>query len=250
MNNKRLTVCIVDDQETSMQYLKKTIEKYFPQLDIIGIYNDSDTALKEMYYHKPQLLFLDIEMPGINGVELAELVNQTLDTYVVFVTGHKEYALEAFRVGATDYIEKPFTKERLLEVLKKVYLLEKQRNTTKASTNQDWLILKKLERTSIMNPKEVCYLFADGAYTNVGFSSGEILRVSKAIGLFRRHLQSIPSFLLVNRSLLINAELLHHIVKLNDNYELEFYNSVKLQVTHRTALKLLNLLEQRSRTKL
>lgn len=108
---------IVDDEQPSLDlldiFLKKTA-----QIDVVGKYLSTDEALSEVKKLKPDIAFVDIEVPGMSGLELAEKIAEvSRDTEIIFVTGHEQYAIEAFRVNAMDYILKPLSYPYLLKVI-------------------------------------------------------------------------------------------------------------------------------------
>jgi two-component system LytT family response regulator len=114
-----MNVIIVDDELAGRRTLREMCEAE-GDLSVIGEYGDGATALREIRSKKPQLLFLDIQMDPINGIDVARaLAPEELPT-LVFVTAHDSYALEAFEVCAVDYLLKPFDQERFRKMLARV----------------------------------------------------------------------------------------------------------------------------------
>lgn len=103
---------IVDDEPLAVELLASYVEK-IPFISLAGKYSNATDALKGIDEHQPQLLFLDIQMPDINGLEMARMLNK--DVRVVFTTAFENYAIEGFRVGAIDYLLKPITYAAFLE---------------------------------------------------------------------------------------------------------------------------------------
>ncbi|MFA9466252.1 MAG: LytR/AlgR family response regulator transcription factor [Velocimicrobium sp.] len=107
---------IVDDEILVLEYLAEMIKEL--GVDIVGTFTSSRKALEKIPELSPDLIFLDIEMPGINGIELAiELSDQLSGTNIVFVTAYNQYAIEAFRLNALHYILKPPAKEDIVEAI-------------------------------------------------------------------------------------------------------------------------------------
>ena len=110
---------IIDDEPDSVQLMRLNIEKHFPQLEIVDTFSSSAKALQQIVSLQPDLLFLDIEMPLINGFDLLEKI-MPVEFAVVFVTAYNDFAIKAFRFNALDYLVKPVNIEDLREVVKKV----------------------------------------------------------------------------------------------------------------------------------
>src|SRR5689334_4256463 len=115
---ERIRTVIIDDEPDSVQLIRLNIEKHFPQLDIVGTFNSSVKAAEQIIALQPDLLFLDIEMPVINGFDLLEKI-MPVEFSVVFVTAYNDFAIKAFRFNALDYLVKPVSIEDLREVVKK-----------------------------------------------------------------------------------------------------------------------------------
>ncbi|TDF97231.1 response regulator [Paenibacillus piri] len=108
---------LVDDESLALRDLERQIKKT-GQLDVIGTFQDGESALAAASEHIPDIAFLDIDMPELSGMELAELLQNRLPSIdIVFVTGYEEYAVKAFELNALDYIVKPVLQERLLRTL-------------------------------------------------------------------------------------------------------------------------------------
>ena len=113
--NTKLKCLLLDDELQGLTYLKLLCEQ-IPQLDIVRAYNNPLTFLKDFPVMDCDLCILDIEMPGLNGLQVANLLK---GKPVIFITAYKEYALDAFDLDAVDYLQKPVQPERLqLAVLK------------------------------------------------------------------------------------------------------------------------------------
>jgi len=114
--NTKLKCLLLDDELPGLKYLKMLCEQ-IPELEVIKAFDNAETFLKELPLLEFDLCFLDIEMPGMDGLSIANLLN---GKPVVFTTAYKEYAAEAFDLDAVDYVRKPVTKERLQIAVNKV----------------------------------------------------------------------------------------------------------------------------------
>ena len=114
---KPLTCIIVDDEPLAVRLLKSYVEKT-PDLNLLASYTDSITAINAIKEQKPDCLFLDIQMPNIDGMELAHSLPE--ETHVVFTTAFKEYAYESYEVNAVDFLLKPVRYNKFLTAVEKV----------------------------------------------------------------------------------------------------------------------------------
>lgn len=132
--NTKLKCIILDDELPGLAYLKLLCEQ-IPELELVKVYNDPLQLLEEYTTLDFDLGIIDIEMPGLNGLDLARALSGKL---VIFTTAYREYAADAFEVDAVDYIRKPFQKERLSHaVLKAADRLEQKRRNDVAQFNTD-----------------------------------------------------------------------------------------------------------------
>lgn len=126
-----MKVILVDDEQYSLRVLEKMLSGE-EGVEIVASYTDPKKALEELDETDPQLAFLDIEMPGMNGLELGEqLINRKPELAIIFVTAYSEYALDAFEVSAIDYLLKPVNGKRLKSALQRLEtrLLREQTNS-------------------------------------------------------------------------------------------------------------------------
>lgn len=115
-----MKIIIIDDEMPVLTLLKRVLES-FEGVEIVGEYTNSIIGLQAIHQLKPDVCFLDIEMPELNGIQVAEkLINQNMK--IVFVTAYAQYAVDAFKVNAVDYILKPITKDEVARVLDKLRL--------------------------------------------------------------------------------------------------------------------------------
>lgn len=112
---------IVDDEYPAREELKYFINKYSDDIDIIGEFDNSVDTLKYMEDNSPDIIFLDINMPGMNGIDLAKVINRFNEKpIIIFTTAYGEYAPKAFEIKAFDYIMKPFSNKRIRDVLNRL----------------------------------------------------------------------------------------------------------------------------------
>ncbi len=115
-----MRVILVDDEPLALNHLEKLVGE-IQGLKIIGKFNNPQKALEAVLRERPEIVFLDIEMPEINGIQIAERIhNNCPETNIVFVTAYNEYAVKAFELNAIDYVIKPIQRKRLEETVRRV----------------------------------------------------------------------------------------------------------------------------------
>ena len=129
---------IIDDEQNARENLKLILDDFCPDLEVVGEAGSADEARTLIADLNPDLLFLDINMPGEDGFELIESIeNKTFS--VIFITAHNQFALKALKAGAIDYIEKPIDIEALQVAVAKV-----EDNISVTSSNIDFAMIKQL----------------------------------------------------------------------------------------------------------
>lgn len=175
---------IVDDEKFSRVSLKKLLKPY-SQIEVIGEAADGVEAIEKIEAQKPDLVFLDIQMPGLNGFEVMRSVALDPKPQVVFVTAYDKYAVKAFEVNAIDYILKPIDEKRLKLTMEKISHkgksvqedFEKIRklllNLDKFKSQPQHLPLRRGRKIVLMSPADIHYLRSEQGVTIVVTQSGE-----------------------------------------------------------------------------
>ncbi len=227
---------IVDDEESARTILKKIINENCPSITICDEVGDVASAVKSINKHKPELVFLDIEMPNQNGFALFDYFdNPTFET--IFCTAYSEYALKAFEVSAVDYILKPVSISKIILAIEKAVKLVGQNqiisrvNTLKEnlqSTNLQKIALPMNDGLVFVKLEDVLYFEADGSYTNVILKNSKTL-VSKKIKEFDELLSNDTRFFRTHRSYLVNVLQIKKYTK-KEGALLEFENGEQVAV--------------------
>lgn len=210
---KRPTAIIAEDEELLRGELRQRLDELWPELAIVAEAADGTEAVRAFTAHAPDVLFLDIQMPGMTGLEVAHLASGRC--HVVFVTAFDHYAVAAFDRGAVDYLMKPFTAARLAEsVIRLKYrlrdhpahlddlleLLAKRGGDGK--NYMRWVTASLGNATAIITMDEICYFRADNKYTSVVTADKE--------GLIRRPIKELAEaldpgvFRQIHRSTIVN----------------------------------------------
>jgi two-component system, LytTR family, response regulator len=203
---------IIDDEERARDTLSALLKEFCPQVEVLAKCANVPDGVLAINQNRPQLVFLDIEMPEYNGFELLSFFRD-IDFEIVFVTAYNEYALKAFEVSAVDYVLKPVDIDKLKQAVEKV---EKKLSNNDMQSRLD--VLKESFQTEQFNKialpmaegllfvetSEIMYLEADGAYTEVWLKNGSKITVSKKIKFFEDVLEKRPNFFRSHRSYIVN----------------------------------------------
>ncbi|MGK7389220.1 MAG: LytR/AlgR family response regulator transcription factor [Candidatus Cyclobacteriaceae bacterium M2_1C_046] len=160
---------VIDDSRLARNELKRIL-KEFDQVQVIGEAANADEALEKIENEKPDVIFLDIQMPGKDGFQLLEEMEEV--PQVIFTTAYDEYALKAFEFNALDYIQKPVQKERLAGAISRAAeKIEKKKQTEEEDklSEEDQVFVKDGNRCWFVQLKNVRLFEVDGNYTKIYF---------------------------------------------------------------------------------
>ncbi|MBL7812994.1 MAG: response regulator transcription factor [Bacteroidetes bacterium] len=210
---------IVDDESKARLLLRTLITEYCPELFISAECDDLDSAIAAIRKHKPDIVFLDIEMPGKSGLDILEQLNpEEVDFEIVFTTAYNEYAIQAFRLAALDYILKPIQYQRLRETVERflsktnpreLRQLEVLRRNLAPESDRDRRIAIPVGQSyKFYKVDDLVMIKGEGAYSEITITTGEKLMVSKNLKYFGELLGPIPFFFRCHKSYMINT---HHV---------------------------------------
>jgi two-component system LytT family response regulator len=180
---------IIDDESNSRELLASLAKKYTPNLHIIAQYDNGFDALRDIEDLQPDILFLDIEMPNMNGFDFLEKCPYN-DFYLIFTTAYNEYAIQAIKNHAFDYLLKPIQRSEFIATIER---LEKESHKNQKSKIDELLnhlkiehedpkiILSTLEGMHFLNLAEILYVKGEGSYTRYHCVDGSKYLVSKTL---------------------------------------------------------------------
>ncbi|TDG35867.1 response regulator [Pedobacter changchengzhani] len=237
---------LIDDEPLARDIVKHYIADY-PEIQIVGECADGYEGLKAISLLKPDLIFLDIQMPKINGFEMLELVDEK--PAVIFATAYDEFAIKAFEVNAVDYLLKPIDKQRFDLAIKKLPLRLAQLDRTEAVL--DAAALNPMQKTRVVVKKDgvikiipiadIHYFEADDDYVKLNTVSGNYYK-NKTMAFFEQTLDS-SQFIRIHRSYIINVAQITKIeLKEKDSYVVLLKSDIWLPVSKTGYAKLKVLL--------
>ncbi|WP_183556882.1 LytR/AlgR family response regulator transcription factor [Mucilaginibacter sp. SP1R1] len=201
---------IIDDEPLARMVVKEYLQN-FSEIELIQECNDGFEGLKAIQQHQPDLIFLDVQMPKINGFEMLELVEQA--PAVIFTTAFDEYAIKAFETHAVDYLLKPFSKDRFNKAIEKYLASAPEKHTpkqteelletaaTQSPSQHERIVVKTGTKVKIIPVADVEYLQADDDYVSVFTKEGSYLK-NKTMNFFEQTLDA-RQFVRVHRSYII-----------------------------------------------
>jgi two-component system, LytTR family, response regulator len=211
-------VIIVDDEVGGRNTLKRLLELNCPTVKSIVTCSSVDEAIAVVEGDKPDLVFLDIEMPGKNGFELLSHFTE-LDFYVIFVTAFDHYAIQAIKLNALDYLLKPVRAEDLVSAVGRVQAMtQKKSNLLLSSFKKNYrekiekLAIPIREGFSFVDVKDIIRCEADANYSVIFLDSGPKIVSSKTLGEYEDILGDL-GFMRIHKSHLINLQYVKRYVK-------------------------------------
>lgn len=207
---------LVDDEKPARSELIYFIDR-FTTLDILNDFDDAVEALEFVKQQKPDLVFLDINMPRLDGISFArQLKALGINTRIVFVTAHREFAVEAFELEAYDYLLKPFSEARIFSLLSKLNDID-----TKNQRNYpEKLTLWKSEKMRVVPISDLCYVEVKEREVHL-FTKEESYIVVSTISKFQKKLDP-KMFFRCHRSYIINLDKIKEIVpSFNHTYQVK-----------------------------
>ena len=214
---------IVDDEQLAIESLQWEIENFSQDVKVVETFTNPKEAISGINYLKPDLVFLDIEMPEIDGFQLLQLLDyRNFD--LIITTAYNQYAIQAFKANAIDYLLKPVDPDDLIQAVEKVKKRQGSNFATKnITTVLDKLVKNNMERYSkiplplnqkivLVKPEDILYCKSDGSYTSVYMKQGEDYLVSKSIKYIEDLLPK-DYFIRTHKSFIVNLHEIKEFLK-------------------------------------
>lgn len=250
---KELTALIVDDEKNAREGLSSMINQYIPDIKVVGQAASAQEASDIINTSPPDIIFLDIIMPGGNGFELLKEYSEH-HFQVIFTTAYKDYAIQAIKFSALDYLLKPIDVGELQEAVQKARqniqmgvsnshssFQELETNLTISSFGK--VAIPTSEGLNIIQTQKILYIEASGSYSQIHFTdNSDSLLISKRLGEFEDLLKHQP-FFRINRSYFININCIEKYVRGYGGYVV-MSDGAAIDVPSKNKNKLLTALEQ------
>ncbi|MHC8949874.1 LytR/AlgR family response regulator transcription factor [Sphingobacterium hungaricum] len=227
-----LKAVLLDDELKGSKLLNQKLAFFEDELQVIAIFNQPAKALEEIAQLKPDVLFLDVEMPEINGFQFLERLG-TFDFEVIFTTAYDSYTLDALRISAVDYLLKPIDEEELETAIQRLKKRVKEKTQVKSlgeeKPTNNRLALPTVEGIYLVDKSNIIRVEAMSNYSVFIVSERKKIVVSKTLKEYEAILED-ANFIRINRSVIVN---LSYVVKYRkgDGGTLELSDGSEVEVS-------------------
>lgn len=217
---------IIDDEPYCCDILFAMLQTYCPEIEVVSICNNGMDALTAIRQHAPNLIFLDVEMPKMNGFEMLEQI-PAINFHLIFTTSYDQYALKAIRFSAIDYLLKPIDREELIKAVQKVkdriqlpipqqleILMQKLRQPANPVNK---IALPAMEGLQMIPVDTIISCESDDNYSKIQLKNGKKMLVTRSLKEMEEILEQY-SFIRVHRSYLVNLNEVEKYIKGEGGY--------------------------------
>lgn len=236
---QKIRTIIIDDESLARQISKKYLSRH-DNIEILAECSNGFDAIKKINELKPDIIFLDIQMPKLNGFEMLELIEDP--PIIIFTTAYDHFAIKAFEVSAVDYLLKPFSEERFDQALTKAIKLMDDRfkqddsirniiaEHDKKIETLERVVIKDGGKINIIPVSEIRWIEAQDDYVMIHSNQGKFLK-QKTMKYFEDHLEE-TQFVRIHRSHIINLSFLQHLEQQeSESYKIILKNGTELPVS-------------------
>lgn len=238
-----MKILIVDDERTALAGLRVLLSEFCENAEVVGEASSAIEALKLIRTNRPDLVLLDIEMPGGNGFEMLEALDEHQRPHFIFITAHAEHSIRAVRAGASDYLLKPVDVDELVAAIEHVRKkLNKQEEEPLASVSGHRVRISDNRGIQFVPVSEIICIRSDGRYSVISLISGAEHTVAKTLGDFEMELNA-HQFFRVHRSYLINCRHVESISHTDGGF-VEMKTGKSIEISRRKKAEFIRLMEK------
>jgi len=214
-----MNAIIIDDERKARQLLGMMLAEHCPTVKVLADCEDLPSGVKAIKREKPDIVFLDIEMPGHSGLEILDFFEEEDITFnLVFTTAYSEYAINAFKMSAIDYLLKPIQQNELIRAVEYSTKKKEQIDSLKIlqenlSGKSKKIVINQHSGIELLNTNDILFFKANGAYTEIHKNDGGYIMTSKNLKHFEDLLSDLPHFFRTQKSYIINIKSVNHIQK-------------------------------------
>jgi len=226
----KLTAIIVDDELHGRENLRKICETYCTEINILAIADSVVNAKELVSIHNPDVVFLDISMPVLDGFDFLDEFDER-NFMAVFVSAHEEYGIKAVKAGAVDYLLKPINIKELKLTIKKLLVLKNKKVEVESSAESGKMMLPASHGFEVLLTDNIIRLEAQGCYTKIVINGGKDKTVSRTLKDFE---ETLPKdlFFRTHKSHIINLKFIKSYSKFGGYYAIMMDNS-KVEISRR-----------------
>lgn len=235
----KLKVAIIDDEKHAIETLRYDLmENHSDEIEILFFSTSPVVGAKRIRTEKPDLLFLDVDMPGLSGLELIQLIDD-LPTRVVFTTAHLEYAIKAVETIASGYLLKPVQADDLKRIIEKIK--GEKEATLQEQSSSDKIAVPDLDGVELVPVEKIIYCKSDSNYCEIRLTDNRKIVASKTLGYFEGMFPA-SQFIRIHKSYMINIQHIKKYLKRNGG-ELVMSNNDVLPVSRNSKAEILKLIQ-------
>ncbi len=253
---KNIKTILVDDEANNLQFLQSLLKDHCPSIHVMETANTAADGLVMLQELRPQLVFMDVDMPGMTGFEVLKKL-EPLSFEVIFVTAYNQYAMEAFEYNAVAYITKPIVIEKLIAAVEKAIIKIEEKKYTEhifsllenvqQKNEHDKIALPTLQGLQFVNLNQICYVESSGNYSNFFLADNTKIMVSRQLGEYEKLLPA-DNFVRIHDKHIINLTCIKEYIK-GSGGEVVLENGARLTVAARRKDELLSRFEKWLRKK-
>jgi DNA-binding LytR/AlgR family response regulator len=225
-----LRALIVEDERSSRDRLRRLLAKHADAIEVIAEADSGPAALEQIEECNPDLVFLDVSLPGFDGFELLEQVGSRLR--VIVTTASQEHAVRAFAAGAVHYLLKPIDPAQLEEAVARIQRTEVRALADPTRNNVNRILCRDRDTTYVIRPEEILFLKADQGYTLVRTDAKEYL-TADSLGSLEQRIGR--SFVRIHRNAVVNLTHVSSLKHLDGDVTVVLRNGMELPVSRRHA---------------
>ncbi|AMA48366.1 MULTISPECIES: LytR/AlgR family response regulator transcription factor [Flavobacterium] len=231
-----INAIIIDDEKRARLNLSILLKEYCPEINIIAECENLPEGVKSIRKNKPDLIFLDIEMPGHSGLELLDFFDENeINFKIIFTTAYQEYAIQAFKFSAIDYLLKPINPKELVDATTR-FSKEKEKinnyQILKENLKED--TFRKIAVPSgnslvFIEINDILFIKGEGAYSEISFTNNDKLLVSRNLKNFEDIICEQKNFIRIHKSFILNTNYIKSYNK-SDGGSIEIQNGLHLPI--------------------
>jgi two-component system LytT family response regulator len=221
---KKYKAIIIDDEKMARTVLKGMLEEYFDQIEVQVACPDLKSGVAAIRKYSPDIVFLDIEMPGHSGLELLDFFSDEEVTFsIVFTTAYNNYAIQAFKLSAADYLLKPIEPEELERTMERYMRNTGKREYSLLKSNLAPDLPKRIALPTgntirFIEVDKILFMKAEGAYTHIVLKDSSTILVSKGLKNYEDMLSGNRKFFRCHKSYLVNLDEITEYVRSDGGY--------------------------------
>lgn len=245
-----MNICIIDDEKDSRDILSFIIKTYHPEINIIGEANCVKNGIKIINQTKPDIIFLDIEMPDGTGFDLIQQLDEHKPE-IIFCTAYNQFALKAIECSAIAYVLKPIIKTSVATAIEKAnvkvgrnhkilqyeVLNEQLKNQTK---EKERFLLSNSDKMHVIYVDELICCIAHSNYTDIHLENNKKITVAKTLKEIENILSNYEQFCRIHQSNIVNTYKIIDLIKIDNNLSVKLSNDMELAVSRSKKDELIN----------